>query len=179
MRYEYPTARSFEKPILPVEMLLTDSEVLKQKYDAILNSVRTDNRNLFSAVLLDSMRHIALRKNGTDLQHNFFIWLAYWGRIDVEVDYGQAIELITETADAGFLEAMKRLVDMYRTGTGVGGNYRTAIHWQERLSAFRRINYECEKRNKRHFADLRTMICFPYGRQRKTKLPSMVGVFMS
>lgn len=145
MCYEYPVARNFEKPILPVEMLPTDSEVLKQKYDGIPNSVRTDNRDHFSAALLDSLRHIALRKNDTDLQHNFFIGLAYLGGIDVEVDYGRAVKLITETADAGLPEAMKKLVDMYRTGTGVGRDYRTAICWQERLTAFRRTNYECEK----------------------------------
>lgn len=148
MCYEYPVARDLGKLILPVEMLPTNLETLKQKYHGIPSCICAGDRDHLSATLSNLLSHIALRKNDSDLQHNFLMGLAYLGGIDVEVDYARAQELIIGAAEAGFPEAMQRLVDMYRTGTGVDRDYHTAIHWQEQLTALYRTNYECEKSEK-------------------------------
>lgn len=148
MCYEYPTAKNLGKWILPVEMLPTDLNTLKRKYHGIPDCICADDRDHLSTALLELLGSVALRENDSDLQHNFYIGLAYLSGIDVEVDYTRAQELITGAAEAGLPEAMQRLVDMYRTGTGVDRNYHTAIHWQERLAALYRTNYEYEKNEK-------------------------------
>lgn len=148
MCYEYPTAKDLGKWILPVEMLPTDLDTLKRKYPGIPDCICADDRDHLSTALLELLGSVPLRENDSDLQHNFFIGLAYLSGIDVEVDYTRAQELITGAAEAGLSEAMQRLVDMYRTGTGVDRNYHTAIHWQERLAALYRTNYEHEKNEK-------------------------------
>ena len=58
------------------------------------------------------------------------------GGIDVEVDHRRALLLIEGVAEGGLVEAMEKLVNMYRNGEGVEQNYRTAIEWQANCGIF-------------------------------------------
>lgn len=142
---EYPKAKTAQKPILPIEAAPTDAEVLEQTYPGIPSCVHKEDKQGLSAALLASLRHIALRENNSDPQHKFFIGLAYLNGIDVEVDHTRARALITEAAEAGLPEAVKKLVEMYRAGIGVGRDYHEAIRWQKRLVDLRRTDYGREK----------------------------------
>ena len=65
--------------------------------------------------------------------------MAYLGGIDVEVDHRRALLLIEGVAEGGLVEAMEKLVNMYRNGEGVEQNYRTAIEWQANCGIFTRF----------------------------------------
>lgn len=148
MCYEYPVAKKLGKLIFPVEMLPTDLNILRLKYPEIPDCICADDRVHLSMALSKLLSHVALRENDADLQHNFLIGLAYLSGIDVEVDYERAQQLITGVAEAGLPDAIRRLVDMYRTGTGVARDYHVAIQWQKRLASLYRTNYESEKNEK-------------------------------
>ena len=78
------------------------------------------------------MKKIAIKSNDKNPEHNFFIGLAYLGGVDVEVDHEKALELITFAAEHNVVEAIDKLVEMYRTGHGVERDYLKAIEWQEK-----------------------------------------------
>ena len=133
MTTEYPKAREAKKKILPAEVVPTDKEALRSKYENIPDTVDAHNADELSKGLLEAVRNIAVRENDSSPEHNFFIGLAYLGGIDVEVDHERAKDLITSAAKAGLGEAAKKLVSMYRTGEGVERSYETAIFWQQEL----------------------------------------------
>lgn len=133
--HEYPAAREMEKPILPVEMVETDADRLAEEFQNIPPCVNAHREDALSEALLQGIRTIALRENDADPQHNFFVGLAYLSGIDVEVDQERAVKLITSAADAGLLEAISKLVEMYQTGQGVERSYQTAVQWQEKKIA--------------------------------------------
>lgn len=130
--HEYPMAKDGGKPILPVEMVSTDREALEAKYRDIPACTNGHDAPALSEALLAQLRRIALRENDHDLTHNYLIGLAYLHGIDVEVCYDRAVTLITSAAESGLLEAMTKLVEMYRNGMGVARSYETAIIWQEK-----------------------------------------------
>lgn len=142
LEHEYPEALKNQKPILPVEMVPTDPMQFKDAFGDSPNCTQGHNENELSAALLENMRCIALREDEDDPQHNFFIGLAYLSGIDVEVDRVRAVELITSAADAGLLEAISKLVEMYENGHGVEQNDNTAIKWMERKISILQKNYE-------------------------------------
>ena len=74
--------------------------------------------------------------------HNFLIGLAYLDGIDVGVDSGKALKLITGAAEAGLEEAIRKLVAMYHDGKGVERDYAVSASWQEKLIGFLRKGYE-------------------------------------
>lgn len=129
---EYPAALESGKEIFPVEAVATDRLELEAQYPGIpACSVPEDEG--FRARLLEALRHVALQAHKGDPAHNYLIGLAYMEGIDVEVDRARALELITDAGEAGLAEAMQRLSDMYRSGSGVQLDYREAAKWAERL----------------------------------------------
>ena len=133
MTTEYPMAREAGKPILPAELVETDKSLLAEKYEGIPDCTDAYNDAELSAALLDSIKRIAIKANDNSPEHNFFIGLAYLGGVDVEADHEKALELITFAAEKGLVEAIEKLVEMYRTGYGVKRDYLKAIEWQEKL----------------------------------------------
>ena len=133
---EYPKAKKANKDIFPVEMEATDKEELQRQYKDIPACVNTNNSGEFRRRLLDSVSRFALMENDDDPEHNFLIGLAYMEGIDVEVDRRRALELITGAAEAELLEAMRKLCDMYRDGTGVELNYKEALKWAKRTADY-------------------------------------------
>ena len=133
---EYPKAKKANKDIFPVEMEATDKEELQRQYKDIPACVNTNNSGEFRRRLLDSVSRFALMENDDNPEHNFLIGLAYMEGIDVEVDRRRALELITGAAEARLLEAMRKLRDMYRDGTGVELNYKEALKWAKRTADY-------------------------------------------
>lgn len=133
MTEEYPTAKKEGKYIFPAEIVPTNIQLLCEKFEGIPLPTRTNNENKFSEMLLDSIRKIAIKEKETSPEHNFFIGLAYLNGIDVEVDFERAISLIISAAEANLLEAIRKLVTLYKDGIGVSRNYQKAACWQHRL----------------------------------------------
>lgn len=133
MTTEYPMAREAEKWILPAEIVPTDRKELHKKYKNIPPCTDAHNEAELSESLLEAIQNMAVKENDKDPEHNFFIGLAYLSGIDVEVNKERAVELMKGSAEAGIMEAVEKLVQMYRNGEGVKRNYETAVEWQEKL----------------------------------------------
>ena len=133
MEKEYPAAKESGKLLFPVEMMPTDSETLKKYYEGIPAPIKVDNDNEFEKSLREIIQTLAITINDSDLQHIFFIGLAYLSGIDVEVNHERAFELIADTAEKGYIPAMEKLVTMFNTGEGVNRDTKKSIEWQEKL----------------------------------------------
>ncbi len=132
MRKEYPMAVDKEKPILPVEMVATDSEKLKSCYAGIPTILTFDKKEKLHDVLVNALP-IALQTDEENLQHTYFVGLAYLLGIDVELNKDYGIEMITESANAGLCAAIKKMAEMYYYGNSVSRDYTEAIEWQRKL----------------------------------------------
>ena len=133
MTTEYPMARQQGKPILPAELLPTDRKQLSEKYVGIPKLADAHNETELSEALLESFKKIAIKENDASPEHSFFIGLAYLSGIDVEVNHERALSLIISAAEAGLVEAQKKLVSMYLEGIGVARCFDSAICWQRKV----------------------------------------------
>lgn len=133
MEKEYPAAKESGKLLFPVEMMPTDSETLKKYYEEIPAPIKADNDNEFEKSLREIIQRLAISRNDSDLQHNFFIGLAYLSGIDVEINHERAFELISDTAEKGYIPAIEKLVNMFNAGEGVERDPAKAIEWQRKL----------------------------------------------
>ena len=132
MEIEYPLAQKENKAILPIVMVDTPVEKLKQKYDGIPTPIVSKNTNALANALRDYLS-VALNSSHDEPIHRYFVGLAYLSGIDVEVNRDLAFKLISSAAESGLEQAMKKLVHMYSIGDGVDKNMTTAIKWQKRL----------------------------------------------
>lgn len=152
MGKEYPMAREEGKPVLPAELVPTDRDKLAEKYADIPKPANAYNDLELSEALLDSIKKMNIKDNDVSPEHNLFIGLAYLDGIDVEVDYERALELILMSAQSGLMQAMDKLVEMYRFGKGVARDYNQAIVWQrnkiERMLLAVESNFEISERLK-------------------------------
>ena len=148
MTTEYPAAMASGKPILPAELVKTDRGILERCYTDLPDCIDAYNKGALSESLFQAVQQLALPENSDSPEHNFLIGLAYLGGIDVEVDHKRARMLIQSAAEAGFVEAIKKLVSMYRTGEGVERNYRMSIRWQETLIELLRKQFDAENSEK-------------------------------
>lgn len=139
MREEYPYAKRTGKKILPAQMIETDQAALSARYEGLTHVVDASDAPALSADLAASLEELAERDNDGDPEHNYLIGLAYLNGIDVEVDSDRAVKLITESAEAGYGEAVEQLITMYRRGVGIARDYAAAAPWQKKLLE---ISYE-------------------------------------
>ena len=115
--------------VFAVEMEKTDENSLFAfNIDNCVN-VESDE---FGSRLSDSLSGIIKSDNDTP-EHKYLIGLAYLDGIDVEVDRARGIALITEAAEAGCLEAMQKLYDIYINGIGVRVDYKRAVSLAEAI----------------------------------------------
>lgn len=133
MTTEYPMAKREGKPILPIELIVTDWKQLYEKYENIPQPASVHNEIEFSASLLETIKEIAITETDSSPEHDFFIGLAYLNGIDVEVDTEKAINLIEHAANRGLVEAAEKLVHIYSLGQGVKRDTEKAVRWQEGL----------------------------------------------
>lgn len=139
---EYPMAKEAGKVILPVELVETDRELLQSFFADIPPAVNVKDEYAFVSILRYAVNFGLIEERERTPAHNFLIGLAYLGGIDVEVDFEKALELITSSAEAGIVEAVDKLVQMYRTGMGVKREYYTAIKWHEKKCELLKIEYK-------------------------------------
>ncbi|MBQ8896401.1 MAG: tetratricopeptide repeat protein [Clostridia bacterium] len=134
--HEYPMAKERESEgkiaILPAELVKTDSILLSQKYENIPDCVDSDDENALTEALLNTAKKLVNDENDNSPEHNYLIGLAYLNGIDVEVDHARAREMIEFAANADYLEAIDKMIEMYKDGIGTERNYETAIQWHER-----------------------------------------------
>ena len=130
--YEYPQARDSGKPILPVEAEKTDRKALEKQFEGIPKCINAKDGDIVTHALLERIKIIATAENDSEPEHNFLIGLAYLDGIDVEVNRERAVRLITSAAEAGLIEAMEKLYDMYNNGIGVELDYRKSLYWAKR-----------------------------------------------
>ena len=144
--HEYPMAKDREREgkiaILPAELVKTDSVLLSQKYENIPDCVDSDDENALTEALLATAKKLVDDENDNSPEHNYFIGLAYLNGIDVEVDHARAFEMIEYAANADYLEAIDKMIEMYKGGLGAERNYETAIQWHERKVALLRKRYD-------------------------------------
>ncbi|MBQ3055596.1 MAG: tetratricopeptide repeat protein [Oscillospiraceae bacterium] len=130
---ELPLARCKKEKtgidIFAVEMEDTDRDRLSAIH--VENPVRVDDEE-FRARLLETTSNIAISSNNTP-EHTFLIGLAYFDGIDVEVNRERGVNLITSAAEAGLLEAIKKLYQLYNKGVGVKVDYRKSIIWAKKI----------------------------------------------
>ncbi|MBQ6868747.1 MAG: toll/interleukin-1 receptor domain-containing protein, partial [Clostridia bacterium] len=119
MEQEYPAAIKSGIGILPAEMEETDHVSLAEKYKNLPEISNPYDDEAFRSRLAESIEKIAISSNDDDPEHNFLIGLAYLDGIDVEVNRERALELITSAAENGQPDAMEKLYNMYKNGTGV------------------------------------------------------------
>ena len=129
---EYPLAREMDKVILPAELVPTDRNELRNKYEALPDVVASSDSSLLNSRLKECLKDIAVSPDEKDDMHNFFIGLAYLSGIDVEVDHEKALSLITGAAEAGIPEACVKLMSMYTNGNGVERDPVKAADWSEK-----------------------------------------------
>ena len=129
---EYPSAIRNGKDIVPVEMAPTDKEKLKSLFKDINISISSSEDDKISDVISGILADKGKKLKSGDPEHNFLIGLAYLDGIDVEKNTGIALEMITNAADSGVLEAMLKLVDMYSKGVGSERNLDKAFVWYEK-----------------------------------------------
>ena len=142
LNIEYPMAQEMGKNILPAEMEPTDREKLREMYPDIPDLVVRSDKQTLCDRLMTSLKGLAIAENDNDPQHNFFIGLAYLGGIDVEVNHERAVNLITGSAEQGYIPAIEKLVSMYNSGEGVSRDYHKAVEWQKSLVEERKKKYE-------------------------------------
>ncbi len=134
---EYPMAHSSSKPIIPVEMEKTDRDELERSYEGLPPCISKDEPARLSDELKrqlgDSLHKLAMTEDRNSPEHSFFIGLAYFSGIDVEVDVKRGIELIRKAAQADMPEAIEKLVNIYKMGEGVEKDVDEAVSWWKRL----------------------------------------------
>jgi len=145
IQHEYPMAQKLGKIILPMELVKTDQTKLSEFYNGIPEVTDARDNEMFASILVNSIHNIAIQKQENNPEHDFFIGLAYLSGVDVEVDHERAIELIVHAAESGVVEAIKKLVAMYRNGEAVEKDFELALNWQKNLCEILRKEYECKQ----------------------------------
>ena len=132
MGNEYPEAKKSGIEILPAEMIKTDSDSLKEKYNNIPDSYRFDSeedKNRF----IETISKLTHEGSENNPEHNYFLGLAYLDGIDVEVDREKAINFIIDAAEMNYVDAMNKLVSLYCKGEAVSVDYNKAIIWKKKI----------------------------------------------
>ena len=148
----------------------------EEKLKKFLHSVLVDDKmaqgicnvkdgDIVNQALLERIKKITAAENdgepeNNEPEHNFLIGLAYLGGIGVEVNKERGHMFIYYAAEAGLIEAMEKLYDMYSTGIDVGFDYRHALAWAERIAEQCERNYG--EKDERTLAALHKL-AFAYG----------------
>ena len=131
LKTEYPMAKELEKPVMPAELVPTDREELRKKYEGIPEVIRAEDAKGLSESLKKGLGGIELLRNN-DPEHLYLMGVAYLSGIDAEVNPAYAISLLTASAKDGWLPAVEKLVDCYYNGIGVERNPEKTVFWQKK-----------------------------------------------
>ena len=120
---EYPLAIKIFGNILPIEMVPTDRDMLKQKYPDISDVIEGNEGEELSERFINRLKSYAHKKSADDPVHNYLLGIAYLEGIDVEVDREYALTYIRSAAEADLPEAVLKLSRIYHDGIGVKRNW--------------------------------------------------------
>ena len=122
---EYPLAKESNKTILPILSIKTDIKMLKN----VLGKVKIIKLKSCVKALIKKLK---IKKNKTvDLKEKYLLGLAYLSGIQVETDANHGIKLISECANNGYLDAARKMAEIYYHGLGIEQNIDKAIEWQD------------------------------------------------
>ncbi len=115
--------------ILVVEMEETDRKALSKLGvgDCVNVNDKAFDERLEGALLK------ALKPKEITPERTYLMGLAYLMGIDVEVNRKLGLQLVGEAAEAGHIEAMERLFEMYYFGSGIKTDYEKAYKWIKRM----------------------------------------------
>lgn len=131
---EYPKAKDSGKKIIPVEMRKVDMEQLTEWFPQIdENFIPIDQHDKVCPVTYESLCALLSDQEMEDAKLSFFIGLAYLNGIDVEVNVDKGILILEKSANAGCIEAMQQLSNVYFLGIGgVTIDLDFAAMWQKK-----------------------------------------------
>lgn len=141
LKHEIPDALNTEKKILLAELAKVDTESLYRQFDKLPECTDAENDEALTRALQEAFSDMDLMKNAGSPEHNFKIGLAYLMGIDTEIDRERALQLITGAAKEDYIDAIRMLVAMYRSGQGVKTNFIKALSWQERETDYYKREY--------------------------------------
>ncbi|MDE6731570.1 MAG: tetratricopeptide repeat protein [Oscillospiraceae bacterium] len=131
MEKEYPRAAELKKVIFPAELVPTDKEELKEKFSGLAECASIDDEEAFWAKLAPVLDGIDV--SDSTPEHDYLIGLAYLHGINVEKNEKIALELITSSAERGYIPAMEKIQIIYYCGSDVDINLYESIKWSRRL----------------------------------------------
>lgn len=131
MDEEYPEAKRKCKTVLPVEMSKTGRISLKTNYKKIPKII--NNKNIQKGLSKVYLKLPSKRKNPI---HKYLIGLAYLNGIDTEINRGLALNLISDAAESGSIEAMVMFEKIYREGIGTDIDLYEANKWAEKIADY-------------------------------------------
>ena len=129
MEDEYPAAVKAGIIIVPIEMISTDKEALKECFNNIPECIGHCNEEKIKNTIIESIGKTNNFDAEIDSEHLFLIGIAYLDGIDVETDVEKGVLLIKEAAEHGSVEAMEKLFTMYSEGDRVNLDYHEALKW--------------------------------------------------
>jgi len=129
MEKEYPAMINLGKPVLPIEATSTSIDELKENFEGIEKPISISDSESVKNVLGD-MFHIENENN--DLEHLYFISLAYMNGVYAVKDTAKAMEILRHLAGSGYYPAIKKLAEVYENGIGTQIDLQEAIKYQEK-----------------------------------------------
>lgn len=123
-------------PVLPIIMEQLDSSETALLDNMLKNTIYCSQDSTvpdFKAKFSEYLRNV-LKTNGDDPLHIFNIGMSYLEETNSEKNIELALNLITNAANAGLAEAMKKLAIMYRTGDVVEYSIDKSIEWQKKYA---------------------------------------------
>ena len=129
---EYPEAQKTGKLLIPVELLPTDIESLRSIFPGLPEVIDGKNMKEVENALKPVIEKYASQHQNS-AEHEYLMGLAYLNGIDFERNADRGIELITKASDQGLLEAIGKLMDIYKYGDGVKQDVAKYVMLNERL----------------------------------------------
>lgn len=139
MGNEYPKAKNHNMEIIPAEMVKTNIDLLKTKYDIpnCYHFDREDDKKRFIEVI-SKLAHMRCENHP---EHEYLLGLAYLDGIDVEVNRELGIEMIKSAAELESPEAMRLTRNFYRDGSVIEKNIDQALYWANKLYEYYEMRY--------------------------------------
>lgn len=130
---EYPLAYELGKPIIACEMVHTGMQIHK-KFNDLPYYIPEGYTYMLYEELERKLEGIPLGAKRGDPEHEYLIGMAYFTGTCVERNKAKGIQLITDAAENGNIEAMRRLSAIYGTGDGVMKDDAKKLEWLTKVA---------------------------------------------
>ena len=134
-------AEACRSRIVPAKLEETDRTVTEDRFPNIPDDVDPQQEDAFYHALVEPLRN-QLISHIDEPMHQYLMGLAYLHGISMLPNHEKGKHLLEQAAQAGVLDARKKLVHMYFRGYGVEQSYATAIYWQQQVVALCKERYE-------------------------------------